>query len=106
MILAIPAAIAAIVGKRIYLVGIVVLLLAWVAVSDSRFTYQMSFSIFHIKERIKQGEWSAIFFCLNSMKQCTTLGPVFIVRDIKTFGLINYASFLPYWDKKAAGRAR
>ena len=62
LILAISEAIAAIVRNRIYLVAIVVLLLAWVAVYNSRFTYQLSFSIFHIKERI---EWSAIFCCLQ-----------------------------------------
>ena len=66
--LAIPAAIAGIVRNRIYLVSILVLLIACVAVYDARFTYQMSCSKFHIKERIKQDEWSAIFCCLNSMK--------------------------------------
>ena len=84
-ILAIPAAVFRIMRNKTYLVAILVLLMVWVAVYNARFTYQLSFSIFHMKDRIKQGEWSAIFCCLNSMKECSTLGPVLIVRDIKNF---------------------
>ena len=84
-ILAIPAAVFRIMRNKTYLVAILVLLMVWVAVYNARFTYQLSFSILHIKDRIKQGEWSAIFCCLNSMKECSTLGPVLIVNDIKNF---------------------
>ena len=44
---------------------------------------QMKYFLFLIQTRASEGDWSAMFCCLNSIKNCTSNGPILIIRDVQ-----------------------
>ena len=44
---------------------------------------QIKYFLLLIQTRASEGDWSTMFCCLNSIKHCTSNGPILIIRDVK-----------------------
>lgn len=44
---------------------------------------QMKYFLSLIQTRASEGDWLTMFCCLNSIKHCTSYGPILIIRDVK-----------------------
>jgi len=47
--------------------------------------HQIVYSVMLLREEIGQNDWLNMFCCLQTIKHCSPLGPILIIRDIKHF---------------------